>query len=514
MVRLIRFLGHGRAEQGAEEHGAVIVVFAVVLSAMLAFCALVLDVANAKQVRRQAQNAADAAALAGAQELPSPVDVVAAVKEYVARNTELTDASWVGCVDPDHLEATPDAGNANSCISISPAFQRVRVRLPVDDVDTYFGGAVGVESIPVSAQATAEALLLQDDRIIPAAVTTAAGTGNLCIESSGSNTPCHHLNPPTSGNFGSLRSPRMRIYDPGHTAYSDWLRINYAMGIDHALSIYDGLERVCDGDQGSPCTSTNLTSPRTANYLNTETGNEVPPFTEGLVTGFSLDTDDQGDVTFCGRFARPDLTADNVAEPMPGNCDTPGQPTIDVVGTTINGRHAWYWLTPAARAVLYPEIGGSANGSVTMAGVGPGDARLNCFLGGIGAATPSVGYRYDYVHSAATSVPDCTPVGLSAAALPRCGSSPRICIFGRDIVSDPRFGMIPVLDAWSNGQSQPRPLMRFWAIYSYRLYTNNGGTAVQGLDAWVFEPSLIETESGVADLMFGFQTDPVIHLIE
>jgi hypothetical protein len=502
-----------RSAGADDERGAVLVMFAAMLTAMIAFSALVIDVANARQERRQAQNGADSAALAGAQSLPDPVAVVASVKDYVERNNDIPASAWIGCVDPQALESLPDAGNANSCISISPAFQRVRVRLPIEGVPTYFGGALGVDEIAVSASATAEALLQQDDRIIPAAVTAAAGSGNLCIETSGANTACNAMNPPTAGNFGSLRSPRLRIYDPGPTAYSQWLRINYAMGIDHTLSIYDGAAAVCDGDVASPCTATNVDTSRVANHLNTETGNEVPPLTEGLVQGFTESTDDMGDVHFCGRFTRPDLTEDNVADPDPDGCTNPGTPTIDVLGTTINGRHAWYWLTPAARQVLYPEVGPGDNGSVTMSGVAAGDARLNCFVGGIGAVSSSPGYRYNYGQAQELALPDCTSVGLDVTQLPRCGNTNRICIFSHDIVTDSRFGMIPVLNSWPNGQSQPRRLVRFWATFVYRLYTNNGGTALQGVDAWVFEPSLIETESGTADLMFGFQTDPVIRLI-
>ncbi len=43
-------------------------------------------------------------------------------------------------------------------------------------------------------------------------------------------------------------------------------------------------------------------------------------------------------------------TTQNITQPMPNGTCAPGGPTINVVGTTINGRHAYYWMTPAARA--------------------------------------------------------------------------------------------------------------------------------------------------------------------
>ena len=88
-------------------------------------------------------------------------------------------------------------------------------------------------------------------------------------------------------------------------------------------------------------------------------------------------------------------------------------------------------------------------------------------------------------------------------------------MFENEMVTDPRFGMIPVVGSWSTGGSSGMPIVRFWGTFMYRLYFSNSDQTLQGLDAWVFEPALIQTESGVADLQFGYQTDqPIIHLDE
>ncbi len=475
-----------------DERGAILVLFMLILTVMLGFAAMIMDLANARQQKRQAQHSADAAALAGAQDLPDLVKVVTRVKEYAATNFDVELDEWVGCSDALALPVHPDLTNSNTCISVDSAHSTVRVLLPEHDVPSLFGQVLGVDNIDVTAAATAEAILNRDDRIIPAAVTAAAGTGNLCIENSGDDIDCDAR---TTGNFGSLDSPRLRIYPAASNVDQTELAINYAMGIDHTIGIYGTDPKVCDGDKSSPCTLSNVTSAKVANYLNAATGNQVPPVTEGYVTGFDAPTTDFGTIHFCGRLQRPDLTVENLVEPAPGDCATPATPTITVLGTTINGRHAYTWLTPAARSAFYPEVTSVPTPPIGHASYTAGDLRLECFL---------AGYVYNYATTTET-LPNCTAAGLPPAQVP-----PRP-IFEYEMVTDGRFGVIPVLESWPNGTSQPRRLVNFRAIYVYRLYAST--TKVKAVDAWVFEPALIDTPSGVAQLQFGFQSEPIIHLV-
>lgn len=234
-----------------------------------------------------------------------------------------------------------------------------------------------------------------------------------------------------------------------------------------------------------------------ANHLNVYTGNAIPPVTEGYVTGFSASTTDQGTVSFCGRLERPDITASNLTDPMPDGGCSPGSPQISVVGTTINGRHAYYWLTPTARQVFYPEVTSSTI-ALTNNIYAAGDARLECFI---------EGFRYDYATGVET-VPTCSGVTWPV------GTTKHWPIFDKDVVTDPRFGMIPVLGYWPSGGSTAVPLVGFWAAFMYRVYPNNSNNKVAGFDGWVFEPALIDTENHVPGLQFGFQAQPVVHLIE
>lgn len=378
-------------DRGRDERGAILVVSAVLMTAMLAFAALGVDIGNARQHRRASQNAADAAALAAAQDLPNTTTAIATAKAYAQDNYGTPTTAWVGCTDSERLALVPDTANSNQCISFSSDRRQVRVRMPVDPVRTFFGGMFGRPTIAVSADAVAASVVGRSDRIVPAAVTGALGTGLLCIEQAGNNQPCATRQ---RGQFGSLSSPRLNLFKPASNVEQTSLAISYAMNMDHDIQRYSAYPAVCDGTLRSPCNTTNVGTGSTANHVLATTGNDVPPVTEGYVTGFSAATTDAGTVAFCGRLQRPDYTVGNQVDPRPGNCATPGTPTTTILGNTVNGRHLYYWLTSGARSLFYPEvvalgypdtdqrlaIGGPVFGA---GGVGnPGDARLDCFLAG------------------------------------------------------------------------------------------------------------------------------------
>ncbi len=527
-----------------DERGAILVMAALLMVALLAMSAVAVDLANARQQHRKAQGSADAAALAAAQDLPNPATVVATAKEYALANFDTPASAWVGCTDPEHLAETPDIGASNTCISIDEAFSRVRVRLPRTAVETYFAKVIGVDAVHVSAAATAEAKLTRDDRIIPATVAAASGSGNSCIENGGANVaPCDRS---TSGNFGSFNAPRLRLYEPTSQVENNALRINYSMGVDHVLSIYGtGSPKVCDFAHPvkSPCTTTNQDSGLDANFLLPFTGNVVPPLTDGLVDNATISTD-EGEKLFCGRLRRPDLTDANLTETAPEDCNhwatAPGPgPAITVVGEKVNGRHASYWMLPEFLPLFYPGRNPTTQ-STTASGWAAGDAKLNCFLesyrfdyGGSNSKghAPQTEFFIDPASAINTGTADGTEFTRDAAKnylKNTCGLDPTIVdqklasltdsndfwpMFDRGIISDPRFGMIPVVKQFNSGSSTPMQIVRFWAIYLYRLHANS--TKVQAVDAWTFEPALVKTESGVADLQFGYQSDQaIVRLVE
>jgi Flp pilus assembly protein TadG len=157
----------GRPLPGArgrrEEDGALAVVVAASAVMLFVLAALVVDLGLARDTDRQAQNAADASALAGATALyptascdsgvkPCLADAVAAVKSYALENFDTTPADWASCsVDPAHPALAYVPPGESSCISFdsSSSPRQVRVYLPPRVVRTPLGSLAGVSSIPI-----------------------------------------------------------------------------------------------------------------------------------------------------------------------------------------------------------------------------------------------------------------------------------------------------------------------------------------------------------------------------
>lgn len=489
-----RCLARRRATQN--ETGGYAIITAILLTMMGGMAALGIDYSNVRMLRTKAQNSADAAVLAGAQDLPNESVVVQNVKAYALKNFEIPAAAWANCRDADALEEPIDGDTTNECISTDSAHQRLRVQLPTTWIDTWFGKSVGVNRAAIGAWAEAEVLLHRDNRIIPATVTSTTGTGIKCIEASGANTACAGGE---SGNFGSLKSPRQNIHLTTNTANA--LTINYSIGIDHNLTIWGVSDsRICDGDNVSPCTTSNVADHSlTPNYLNTDTGNRVTEVTDGLVLGRTVTTEDGGATSFCGRLTRPNLTDDNIAEATPSEGCIPAPPTATVLGQTINGHHISMWLTPAARSAFYPEIAGTNPGIGNIIFV-PGDARLACYIKNFRATQP---------------LPNCVAAGLP--------TSPAGPIFLNGILYDPRFGKIPIVctegrrrdstctGTMPSGGSTAARIVGFWGVFLYTLEVNGGDQKVHGVSSWVYDLSLIQQDAN-QNLEYGIQSTPVVHL--
>jgi Flp pilus assembly protein TadG len=69
------------------ERGQALAIFALMIIGMMGVSAIVMDVGFAWYAKRQLQSAADAAALAGAQDLPSLTQATARAQEYADKNT-------------------------------------------------------------------------------------------------------------------------------------------------------------------------------------------------------------------------------------------------------------------------------------------------------------------------------------------------------------------------------------------------------------------------------------------
>lgn len=158
--------------RGRDERGVVALLVAAFATCMFILAALVVDLGHARDVRRQAQNAADAAALAGANVLfprstcTSPVggsspcftDAVAAVKRYASSNFSVAESTWASCVDPARPVGYFVPIGGTPCISFdtsTSAVTKVRVQLPAREVTFGLGVLTGTSRVDVSAAARA-----------------------------------------------------------------------------------------------------------------------------------------------------------------------------------------------------------------------------------------------------------------------------------------------------------------------------------------------------------------------
>jgi len=171
-----------RSEHG-NEHGQALVMFVLAAGVLFGFVAMTIDVGLALHQRRVLQNTADAAALAGAIELPTSPGLAHDKAQEWAENNGIDTAAG------DQLDITVNTVDN----SVSVRVQR--------EQGFIFGRVLGLVSIDVPADATARVgspLLLSG--ILPFGVVESAINYN-----SIPTTIKYDANNPSNGNFGPLR---------------------------------------------------------------------------------------------------------------------------------------------------------------------------------------------------------------------------------------------------------------------------------------------------------------------
>ena len=146
----------------SSERGAVIVFVTIALVGLIAFSTFVVDYGVMWTARRQAQNAADAAALAGAISLAyvdfNDQDLARASALAVAAQNKVwgvvPDITAADITFPVCPPGAPGAGT-NSCVRVN-VFRNQRAG--GSPLPTFFGKIVGIDEQGVQATATAEAL--------------------------------------------------------------------------------------------------------------------------------------------------------------------------------------------------------------------------------------------------------------------------------------------------------------------------------------------------------------------
>ncbi len=203
----------GRSDQrnARDESGQVLVFAVVVMAVLIAMAGFALDVGHAYLVQRQLQSATDAAALAGALDLPVSSQAIQTAKSYgpepgsrnaPAANDNATIEVETKCVTAIVTGCTPSNGQVNS-ISVKSTSK----------VNTLFARVIGVDSFTVHATATACSpcsvkpldIMLVLDR-----------TGSMCQFSGGGNDPaCTDLRNAREGIKTFLRAMNPQFHHVG-----------------------------------------------------------------------------------------------------------------------------------------------------------------------------------------------------------------------------------------------------------------------------------------------------------
>jgi len=165
-----------RLRNPRDEQGAVAILTAMLMVVLILLAAIVVDLGNARDNRRQSQNASDAASLAGANMLypatgfckppsgggapvaaPCLTDAEDTARKYGTDNFQVSTAAWDACTVPAGSAPGMVPSLGTPCILFDSATPTlVRVYIPTRDVATFFGGIAGVSKIPVGSSAEAK----------------------------------------------------------------------------------------------------------------------------------------------------------------------------------------------------------------------------------------------------------------------------------------------------------------------------------------------------------------------
>lgn len=136
----------------SDEGGQILLMTGVLMVVMLVLVALVVDIGHTRLVQRQLQAGVDAAALAGAQDLPVAADAVATANAY---SPTPGDRNAVNTVDNATTSAVarciPSIPGCNTRYATVNALSVTST----SEVPTFFARIIGVNSLTVSATATA-----------------------------------------------------------------------------------------------------------------------------------------------------------------------------------------------------------------------------------------------------------------------------------------------------------------------------------------------------------------------
>ncbi len=534
-----------RADRRGED-GAIVVIFAAALVMIMVFVGFAVDLGNFTQRHQQTQDAADAAALSGAQQLGqgSSTSVVAAsVENYVDLNDGYAPAPgsnvWDTCPASTiptgfTAPATPD-GSTQDCVTFGQigngrpvgstpviAASVIHVVIPPEIVDYIFGRAAGLSSVHISSAATAAVESPGSTTILPVALGTVAENGGYwCIKGGHGGATCPNSIAP--GDEGLLISPRYRTFtgtSNSGTGTNATGEVDLAIGLDHELNVYPGPVSTvyCDADSspastkcGSATENDTASTYDLASEVFLESGNTANTAVNGLVAGFTADSA-QGGFTFSPRLAHPDgylpTGTNSATSDPPGSPATPtlGPGDAGYEGTTLNGRHISYYMlnegngwgstgpTSLATSTYTGCFGSNTSAPSTDNVNNPFWTTGNQCLAKCLAAWTTLANTGKYSNQ---TVPNCLP---SPAPSTVTGGP----IFSSSIIDSPRFGFVPVVANGGGGESAMWQIVGFAAVYLDVIDVQGKDLSA---DAWVFSPQLIQSNPAPPGAGLGMYLD-------
>jgi Flp pilus assembly protein TadG len=261
---------------GRGERGQVLLVVTLGLVALLGVAAFAIDVGYAYYAKRQLQSATDAAALAGAQDLPTAATAVATATSYAAANTP---ANLSGLTFTYTTKCTATAIIATGCVAnVNP---NELVVTGSAQTNTWFAKLFGIAHFDVSTHANACSpcsstpvdIVIAVDRT--GSMCTPTGPGGVCTDldnaKDGIRTMLGMMNPPyaqigmldfppvkdtstdpCSAPYNSLGGNGYDGYDAATRGYlTDTITSNYKTGT--ALNTSSGLYLHTDDGDNSSC---------------------------------------------------------------------------------------------------------------------------------------------------------------------------------------------------------------------------------------------------------------------
>jgi len=311
-----------------DESGAVLVFSAIALVALLGISALVLDIGIGHVEQRKLQNAADAAALGAAQDLPnlagSTAPAVNDAEGIAAQNLPTKVLPWSSI--PLCSGAALSNASSSPCISFGSGFTQIRVRIPRQTFGTLFGGILGFSKVSTSKVATATLKVVGNGSgLEPFMMPSGFSAGAFCLDSGGNGNSAPPCTGSVTGNFGLLDFT-------GCPPLNNNLDDDVASGADHFYSV-EAQQGV--GDIADDCSAPgpNTVAPAQGN----KDGQETPAMTDTLNDGTP------------GRLLR---------SPNDANDFQPSWETISTSGNhgvTLDNRPLWEFIPSTIQGSSYPD---------------------------------------------------------------------------------------------------------------------------------------------------------------